>query len=48
MRFLEGNLSNGELRFLFLNDEKLFNESQKHIFAIFFEFSSFQNDLKSL
>jgi hypothetical protein len=39
MRFIEGNLSNGQFKFVFFNDNFSWIESQKQIVASFFEFA---------
>jgi hypothetical protein len=39
MRFVEGNLSNGQLKFIFFNEEFSLIESQKHVVSSFFEFA---------
>lgn len=39
MRFVEGNLSNGQFKFIFFNEEFSLIETQKHIISSFFEFA---------
>ncbi len=39
MRFVEGNLSNGQFKFLFFNEEFSLIESQKHVISSFFKFA---------
>ena len=39
MRFVEGNLSNGQLKFIFFNEKFSLIESQKHVVSSFFEFA---------
>ena len=40
MRFIEGNLSYGQFKFLFINEELSFIETQKHIVFSFFELAN--------
>jgi len=39
MRFVEGNLSNGQLKLMFFNEKFSMIESQKHVVSSFFEFA---------